>query len=376
MTLGRRASSYLFNLPAKSPAQSLQMKNTLLEYVSYLDSGNDLGSDQITEAASLLINESINLESKSNFLKSLANKGETNGEFSGFVSAFRSFARNPELEDYSDQAIDLCGTGGDRSGSFNISTFVSLLVAAGGVPVIKHGNRSVSSKCGSADLLEALGIPLETQPDRLKASQDHLNFCFLFAPHFHPAFKHLAPVRKALAEEGVITLFNRLGPCLNPALPAYQILGVYDPAYLEQIAHTLEENGSKSGWVVHGKTADNTSLKMDELTACGPNLVRAYGMDGANQITTLNPNYWEQATHPSTDLRGGSLEQNLLIFDSLLTGKAPSGLRASIIMNASTAFWVAGKVKSITEGVERAKELLDGNGLSNWLNKAKMFFAA
>ena len=148
MTLGRRASSYQFNLPAKSPAQSLQMKNTLLEYVSYLDSGNDLGSDQITEAASLLINESINLESKSNFLKSLANKGETNGEFSGFVSAFRRFARNPELEDYSDQAIDLCGTGGDRSGSFNISTFVSLLVAAGGVPVIKHGNRSVSSKCG------------------------------------------------------------------------------------------------------------------------------------------------------------------------------------------------------------------------------------
>jgi anthranilate phosphoribosyltransferase len=352
------------------------MKNTLLEYVPYLDSGNDLSFDQITEAASLLINESINLESKSDFLKSLANKGETNVEFSGFVSAFRSFARNPELEDYSDQAIDLCGTGGDRSGSFNISTFVSLLVAAGGVPVIKHGNRSVSSKCGSADLLEALGIPLETQSDRLKASQDHLNFCFLFAPHFHPAFKHLAPVRKALAGEGVITLFNRLGPCLNPALPAYQILGVYDPAYLEQIAHTLKANGSKSGWVVHGKTADNTSLKMDELTACGPNLVRAYGMDGGNQTTTFSPNHWGQATHPSTDLKGGSLEQNLLIFDSLLTGKAPPGLRASIIMNASTAFWVAGKVKSLTEGVEQAKELLDGNGLSSWLNKARKFFAS
>jgi len=351
------------------------MKNTLFEYVSYLDSGNDLGSDQITEAASLLINESINLESKSNFLKSLANKGETNGEFSGFVSAFRSFARNPELEDYSDQAIDLCGTGGDRSGSFNISTFVSLLVAAGGVPVIKHGNRSVSSKCGSADLLEALGIPMETDPERLKASQEHLNFCFLFAPHFHPAFKTLAPVRKSLAEEGVITLFNRLGPCLNPASPAYQILGVYDPAYLEQIAHTLEENGSKSGWVVHGKTADNTSLKMDELTACGPNLVRAYGMDGRNQITTLSPNYWGESTHPSQDLKGGSLKQNLLILDSLLTRKAPSGLRSSILINAGTAFCLAGKVHSIEEGMAQAKELLDGEGLSKWLDKAKKFFS-
>ena len=99
-------------------------------------------------------------------------------------------------------------------------------------------------------------------------------------------------------------------------------------------------------------------------------------MDGENQTTTFSPNYWGQATHPSTDLKGGSLEQNLLIFDSLLTGKAPPGLRASIIINASTAFWVAGKVKSIAEGVERAKELLDGNGLSNWLNKARMFFAA
>ena len=351
------------------------MKNSLTEHTTHLESGNNLSSDQVEVAANLLTDESVPVSEKTDFLKSLARKGETDEEFSSFVSSFRSFAISPKLDDFSTRAIDLCGTGGDRSGSFNISTVVSMIVAAGGVPVIKHGNRSISSKCGSADLLEALGIPLLTDDALLNASLDHLNFCFLFAPHFHPAFKCLAPVRKSLAQEGVITLFNRLGPCLNPASPSYQIVGVYNPSYLEQIAHSLEMNGSKAGWVVHGIINKTSSSGMDELTACGTNLVRPYGTIRTGEINTYSSEYWGQQTFATEDLRGGSLKDNLSILDSVISGGCPKGLRASIVINAASAFWISGSVSSIIDGVNKADQIIESGTLSKWLTRAQDFFA-
>ena len=220
------------------------MNDCLQDYTDHISLGNHLSHDQVQEIARLLTSEDARSEDKFLFLKELALKGETDEEFSAFVSAFRSFAKNPELEEFSEQAIDLCGTGGDRSGSFNISTFVSIAVASSGVPVIKHGNRSISSKCGSADLLEALGIPMETNPQKLQASLSELNFCFLFAPIFTLLSKAL-PLCGNLGQGGIITMFNRLGPCLNPAKPAFQILEVYDPSYINQIAHCLTHNGGK-----------------------------------------------------------------------------------------------------------------------------------
>ena len=319
------------------------MTVSLNDFSRLLSGGMDLPSDQIPSIANLLIDDREDIGSKFEFLRKLSAKGETNEEFAGFVGEFRKLAKNPNLDDYSDRAIDLCGTGGDRSGSFNISTFVSLVVATAGVPVIKHGNRSISSNCGSADLLEALGIPMETDPERLKASLAELNFCFLFAPHFHPVFKSLIPVRKKLAEDGIITMFNRLGPCLNPASPAHQILGVYNSKYLDQIAHSLVQNGSKSGWVVHGIVENDPPLPMDELTACGPNLVCPYGT-GNNDKLTLYPNHWGLKTFPLKDLVGGSLQQNLSILQALLNGDAPEGLFATVKINVSTALWIAGRV--------------------------------
>ena len=351
------------------------MKNSLTEHTTHLKSGNNLTADQVGDVTNLLINESVPLEEKTNFLKSLAQKGETNEEFSSFVSSFRSFAICPKLEEFSNRAIDLCGTGGDRSGSFNISTIVSMIVAAGGVPVIKHGNRSISSRCGSADLLEALGIPLLTDHALLHASLEHLNFCFLFAPHFHPAFKCLAPVRKTLAEEGIITLFNRLGPCLNPANPSYQIVGVYDPLYLEQIAHSLEINGSKAGWIVHGEIEAQNSKGMDELTACGTNLVRPYGKIQTGETKIYSPEYWSQPTFSANDLKGGSLKENLSTLGSIISGEAPKGLRASIVINAASAFWISGNVSSIIDGVSKADQIIESGTLSKWLTQAKDFFA-
>ena len=350
------------------------MTISLKDFTESLASGIDLDANQIGSIANLLIGNSEDDQSKCEFLKKLADKGETNEEFSGFVKEFRKLAKNPCLEEFSDRAIDLCGTGGDRSGSFNISTFVSLIVATAGVPVIKHGNRSISSKCGSADLLEALGIPLETDSAKLNASLTELNFCFLFAPHFHPAFKSLVPVRKKLAEEGVITIFNRLGPCLNPATPAHQVLGVYDPRYQEQISHSLLQNGSKSGWVVHGKIEGKSTTCMDELTACGQNFVCPYGLNDGEKVI-LEPSYWGMKTYNPTDLVGGSLPQNLSILEKLLNGNSPEGLKATVLINASSALWIAGQVESIEAGIDRANELLTDGSVSKWLNKAKNFFS-
>ena len=351
------------------------MNDPLQEYIEHIAFGNHLQSDQILEIAQSLTKEAVTDESKFLFLKELALKGETNEEFTGFVSAFRSFATDPGLDDFAGSAIDLCGTGGDRSGSFNISTFVSMMVASAGVPVIKHGNRSISSKCGSADLLEALGIPLETKPERNKASLSELNFCFLFAPHFHPSFKSLAPVRQSLAKQGIITMFNRLGPCLNPARPAFQVLGVYDPSYLEQIAHCLEANGGKSGWVVHGTVDQASEASMDELTACGSNLVRGYGNLSSSCPQSLHPDHWGQNQHPLEHLMGGDLKQNLSIAQKLLQGDAPAGLLSTVLINASSALWIAGKVQSIEEGVLFAKELLQSGTVANWLKRAETFFS-
>lgn len=350
------------------------MTDSLNDFSKLLSGGMDLPSDQIPSIANLLIDDQENHESKCEFLSKLSAKGETNEEFAGFVGEFRKFAKNPNLDDYSDRAIDLCGTGGDRSGSFNISTFVSLVVATAGVPVIKHGNRSISSNCGSADLLEALGISMETDPDRLKASLAELNFCFLFAPHFHPAFKSLVPVRKKLAENGIITMFNRLGPCLNPASPAHQLLGVYNSLYLDQIAHSLVKNGSKSGWVVHGIVEHDSPFPMDELTACGSNLVCPYGTDNDDKLT-LHPNHWGLKTFPAKDLAGGSLEQNLSILQTLLDGEAPEGLFATVKINVSTALLIAGRVDSMEAGIDLCESLLLDGSVSRWLNKARDHFS-
>ena len=170
---------------------------------------------ELVDCIQEITNEIISIESKKNFLKALSEKGETDEEFAIFIREFRKLSVNPELEDFAPNAIDLCGTGGDKAHSFNISTFVSFMVASAGIPVIKHGNRSISSKCGSADLIEGIGLHLSSDLRMIRRSMEELNFTFLFAPNFHPAFKHIAPVRKALAEENIITIFNLLGPTIN-----------------------------------------------------------------------------------------------------------------------------------------------------------------
>ena len=243
--------------------------NELSSLTARLREKSDLTRSHIKTAIDLLIQEAGDPSSKADFLVALADKGESQQEITHFVSIFRELAKNPELEEFAPRAIDLCGTGGDKAGSFNVSTFVSFVIASAGVPVIKHGTRSISSKCGSADLLEAIGIPLEAELSRIKEGLKELNFAFLFAPSFHPAFKNIAPVRKELAARGIITIFNRLGPMINPARPAFQLLGVYDPRFIQKMGQALKENGLTGALIGHGKIQEDQNSGLDELTACG-----------------------------------------------------------------------------------------------------------
>lgn len=349
--------------------------NELPSLTTHLHEKSDLDRNQVRTAIDLLIQEDVNANAKADFLVALAEKGESQQEITHFVSCFRELAKDPELEDFAPRAIDLCGTGGDQAGSFNVSTFVSFVIASAGVPVIKHGNRSISSKCGSADLLEAIGIPLDPQLHLIKEGLKELDFAFLFAPSFHPAFKHIAPVRKELAARGIITIFNRLGPMINPAKPAFQMLGVYDPRYIEKMGQALEGNGLTGALIAHGKIQGCEISGVDEITACGENLIFGFGEISTTQIESWSPDKWGMNIHPFEHLAGGDLERNLEIMKALLEGKGPEGLRATIAMNASAAFRISGKTNSLEEGVELAEALISDGKVKEWVEKVSSFFA-
>ena len=248
------------------------------------------------------------------------------------------------------------------------------MVASSGIPVIKHGNRSISSKCGSADLIEGIGLPLTSSLPMIRKSMELLNYTFLFAPNFHPAFKHIVPVRKALAEENIITIFNLLGPTINPATPANQLLGVYNPKLLEKIGNALTANKVRSGLVVHGLVNNQNISGVDELTNCGINQVFGIGSLVMPKTENWSPQKWKTTQGVFSDLSGGDLRQNLKIMNALLQGNAPESLRISVQMNAATAFWILGKCSSLEEGMEFASSLLIDGIIKQWLEKAENLF--
>ena len=349
-------------------------KDQLSSSIPNLKLGHDIPEDELSYCIEEITQEAVSFQNKKDFLKALAQKGETYEEFSIFIREFRKMSIDPELHEFAPNAIDLCGTGGDKAHSFNISTFVSFIVASAGVPVIKHGNRSISSRCGSADLIEAIGIPLNPPVEMIRECMKSLNYTFLFAPHFHPAFKHIAPVRKVLAEEGIITIFNLLGPTINPAKPAYQLLGVFDPNYLAKIGKALSSNNVKAGLVVHGKVNDSNIGGVDELTVCGENQVFGIGELAMKQIERWQPERWQVKSGDFSDLGGGDLAENLQIMRNLLKGNAPDSLRNTVLVNASTALWIQGKCASLEEGIELADSLLINGKVEQWLEKVSDFF--
>jgi len=343
----------------------------LAEFSAIVSEGTNLTEAQSTTLADLLASAEEDPIEKAEFLTLLARKGESPEEVAGLAKRYRDLARNPGLEQWSSEAIDVCGTGGDKQHTFNISTTVTFIVAAAGIPVLKHGNRSITSKCGSSNLLEAIGIDIASDDAILKRSMEELGFCFMFAPAFHPAFKEIVPVRQALAEKGQRTVFNILGPLINPAKPAFQLLGVFSESVVNLMAAAQDSLGLKAGLIAHCDLGDKGG--MDEFSAAGVNIARGFG--SLREVDARwSPSDMGIVAGPLADLEGGDVETNLLILDRLLEGKAPKALEDSVVVNAAAAFFVTGRHATIAEGVEEARELLLGGSVRDKIEQAKEFY--
>ena len=345
--------------------------SSLIDITRCLKSRQNLSEAEVVEAGRALISESVSGEAKRDFLLAWQEKGEQAAEVSSLAQFFREQAKDPGLQDYADHAIDIVGTGGDKAGTFNISTTASMIVAAGGVPVIKHGNRSITSKTGAADLLESIGVPLNAELALLKRSMEANNFAFLFAPGFHPAFKSIVPVRKELAAVGKKTVFNILGPLINPARPAYELMGVFSAEWVSPLAEVLTQVGLKRGLVAHSTYGGQA---LDEITSMGENAIAAAGAVTQAELDTLFDLIRTHNTGTLDDLKGGTPDDNLRIFEDVLAYKANPTLLNTICINAGAAFCLTQNVPSFEAGFEKAKQLLVSGAVSNWVSKTRSFF--
>lgn len=330
-----------------------------------------LGEESLENVVSFLLDEEASPQDKATLLNAWHERGESAKEISFVANHFRKLARDPQVSQFSEQAIDVCGTGGDGAGTFNISTVVSFIVAAAGVPVMKHGNRSITSKSGSADFLEALGVSLAVDTLTHQAALEHLNYTFFFAPEFHPAFKAIMPVRKELAAAGKRSLFNILGPLLNPGKPSYQILGVFSPLWVERLAATLHDLGLTRGWVVCGEYEEGKYV--DELTCAGKNHAVGFG-EFVGQTESWDANELGLHAGQIQDLAGGEVSENLNIFAKLPIGKANPVLLDSILLNAGLALWTAKKASSLEEGIRLARATFCSPVMEKWMQSMKIFY--
>lgn len=344
---------------------------TLPELTARLGARCDLAPAEVELAAAALAASEVGEEEKGAFLTALAVKGETAAEVAAFATAFRARAVDPRVGAWAARAIDIVGTGGDHAGGFNISSLVVLVLASAGVTVMKHGNRGITSKCGSADLLAALGVDLAAPPEKLRHALDELGFVFFFAPNYHPAFKHIAPVRKALAARGQRSVFNILGPLINPGRPAHVLLGVFAEPWVEKLAGALEALGAQAGLAAHGVIAPGRGI--DELTTATANRVRGFGRHRAVA------GEWRAAdfglpVSPFADLAGGDLADNVAIVDALLAGRGPAGLVDTITLNAAVAMWIVGKMPAVRDGLAPARELLLGGAVKKKIEATREFY--
>ena len=278
-------------------------------------------------------------------------RAATSDELAGFLQAVREAATPIDLSaEIAGRAVDIVGTGGDQSGSVNVSTMAALVVAGAGVPVCKHGNRSASSNCGTADVLEALGARIEQTAGQVSHAVAKTGFGFVFAPAFHPAFRHVGPIRREL---GVPTIFNLLGPMANPAPVAHMLVGVADAQRMNTMAHALATR-TTSSWVVHGHGG------LDELSLAGPNRVIAT-VGGLVQPETVIDAQAISITRASNDeLRGGDPAHNAGIVRGLLNGEIHGAVRDVVVFNAAAALVVAGAARDLAAGAILANAAIDG----------------
>jgi anthranilate phosphoribosyltransferase len=339
----------------------------LQKWIEQLNAGRSLDDNDARAAVEQLSDESVPTALKADFLGALGNKGETPGEIAAFARALRDKAVQPPLdpEMRSREILDVVGTGGDRLGTFNISTAAALICAATGVTVAKHGNRAVTSQAGSADVLDALAIQIHLTPQDAVRSMRERNFAFFFAPDYHPAFKNIGPARKLCAERGVRTIFNLLGPLLNPARPSAMLMGVPRPELCEPMARVLQALGVRRAMVVCGKVSGIGFL--DELSTLGENTIAEFYQERGFTVSNLSPGEFPLQSALLADLLGGDKVANAKIVRDILSGTERGAKRDAVLLNAAAALFVAGKTRSLMDGWSLAAETVDSG-----LAKAKL----
>ncbi|MFM1768568.1 MAG: anthranilate phosphoribosyltransferase [Verrucomicrobiota bacterium] len=325
----------------------------------------DLTTPQVLEAVSALVEESVPVADKAEFLAALAGKGETTQEIADFARTLRELSLAPPLDaaTRSREILDVCGTGGDRLNTFNISTTVAIVAAAAGITVAKHGNRAITSQSGSADVLEALGIRIDLPPPAAAAMLRDRGFAFLFAPNYHPAFRHLGPARRLCAERGQRTIFNFLGPLLNPARPSAQLIGVPRPDLCQPMAQVLQSLGVRRGLVVSGQVplpSASGNAHLDEFSTLGPTTLAEFYQDRGFATSTLDPGHFPLQTARLEDLVGGNRDANAAMVRGILEGRDRGPRRDAVLLNAAAALLVAGHSRSLAEGWDAAGALIDG----------------
>ena len=316
------------------------------EAIIKLSTKQDISYEMARDVMNEIMSGEASDVQKSAYLTALSMKGETIEEITGSAEAMRNHALpvNHGME-----VMEIVGTGGDGSNSFNISTTASLIIAAAGVPVAKHGNRAASSKSGAADCLEALGVNISVEPEKAAELLHEAGICFLFAQKYHTAMKYVGPIRKEL---GIRTIFNILGPLTNPARAGMQVMGVYDESLLEPMAKVLSNLGVKKGMVVYGKE------KLDEISICGPTAICRF-KEGKIQMSTITPESVGLKCSAKEELLGGTPAENAAITRAILEGRERGAKRDAAVLNAAAALFVAGKAESLTKAVRLAEETID-----------------
>lgn len=317
----------------------------LTPFVQKIANSDALSREEAREAFNIIMSGEASPALIGAFLIGLRVRGETIEEITGAAEVMRAKAEGVTAPE---GAVDTCGTGGDGSGTYNISTASAFVLAACGVPVAKHGNKSISSKSGSADVLASLGVNIDASPDLVASSITQTGIGFMFAPKHHAAMRHVGPVRAELATR---TIFNLLGPLSNPASAKRQVIGVFSKDWVEPLAHVLKNLGSEKVWVVHGSDG------LDELTTTGPTHVACLE-NGDVRVFDVTP---EQAGLPISSmeaLKGGDAEENARALQDLLEG-AKTAYRDIVLLNTAAALIVADKVDDLKSGVKVASEAID-----------------
>lgn len=326
----------------------------ITQTLTNIQNGKSLSQDEMASCVNSIMEGEWSNGQISAFLMGLSVKGETVDEITGAATVMRNKALPINAPD---NAVDCCGTGGDKSSTYNISTAVAIVAAACGVPIAKHGNRSASSKSGAADVLEALGINLNVPQEKLEEALRVYNFAFLMAPRHHAAMKYVVPVRKAL---GIRTIFNVLGPLANPAKTKFQLLGVFDKDLVLPIAKTLKNLGTTSAWVVHGSDG------LDEITTTGETYC-AILKDGHIEECVIKPSDFGLDVSKAEDLIGGEPKENAAALRNILSGEK-NAYRDIVTANTAAVLIISGKENDLKQAASKAQEALDSGRALKLLN--------